>query len=170
MTFSKIGTFIRNIMTKLANFDQISHYDDTSRISMITRGLYTLYWKTLWSGFLWDTMGWLISKLKCISSRKKAQSHKIPLNFLEQVFLKNGHCHFGITYMQKLKRIFLKTIEPSTIWQTLNKGYYTVIYRIDQSTKCIMLSFDKTREFFLLCLGQHIIIFSKGNGTMKCPW
>ena len=37
--FSKIGTIIRDIMTKLANFDQISNYHDFSRIPI---ELYTL--------------------------------------------------------------------------------------------------------------------------------
>ena len=41
--FSKIGTIIRDIMTKLANFDQISNYHDFSRIPRIPIELYTLY-------------------------------------------------------------------------------------------------------------------------------
>ena len=40
--FSKIGTIIRDIMTKLANFDQISNYHDFSRIPRIPIELYTL--------------------------------------------------------------------------------------------------------------------------------
>ena len=40
--FSKIGTIIRDIMTKLANFDQISNYHDLSRIPRIPIELYTL--------------------------------------------------------------------------------------------------------------------------------
>ena len=40
--FSKTGTIIRDIMTKLANFDQISNYHDFSRIPRIPIELYTL--------------------------------------------------------------------------------------------------------------------------------
>ena len=53
--FSKIGTIIRDIMTKLANFDQISNYHDFSRIPRIPIELYTLFciklWKNPWNRY-----------------------------------------------------------------------------------------------------------------------
>ena len=68
-------------------------------------------------------MGWLvtikISKIEMYQFRKKAQSHT---NFLVE---------------EKMP----KAIGQSTVWQTLNKGYYTVIYRINSN------SLGKTKVF-----------------------